>query len=129
MIRLRDASVLAYTKLRLHRIRTGITVGIAGLLFGLLLVIVLVSQGVFNSLDSFGNTGLNSRYIVALSPSWGVMFEPHEHVTDKKFVAEVEKEHAAQVARKTAAAKKYSVPYDAKTIAHHDRPHHRQKDD
>ena len=115
MIRLRDASVLAYTKLRLHRIRTGITVGIAGLLFGMLLVIVLVSQGVFNSLDSFGNTGLNSRYIVALSPSWGVMFEPHEHVTDKKFVAEVEKEHAAQVARKTAAAKKYSVPYDAKT--------------
>jgi len=116
MIRLRDASVLAYTKLRLHRIRTGITVGIAGLLFGLLLVIVLVSQGVFNSLDSFGNTGLNNRYIVALLPTpSSASFDVYAHLEDKTFIAEVEAEHAATVARKQAAAKKYNVSYDAKT--------------
>ena len=37
MIRLIDAMTLAYTKLRTHKIRTGLTVGVAGILFGLIL--------------------------------------------------------------------------------------------
>lgn len=55
MIRFADAVVLAYTKLRTHRVRTGITVAIAGLLFGLIATVVIIAQGVFDSVHSFSN--------------------------------------------------------------------------
>ena len=47
MIRLIDAMTLAYTKLRTHKIRTGLTIGVAGILFGLILAVIMVAQGVF----------------------------------------------------------------------------------
>lgn len=112
MIRITDAFTLAYTKLRTHRIRTGITVAISGLLFGVLLWVLLVTQGLFNSVDRFGTLGLNDRYIVSVSDSGaGYSFNPYDHLNDATFVAEVQAEYDQLVARKQTAAKKYNVPY------------------
>ncbi len=114
MIRLTDAFVLAYTKLRVHKIRTGLTAGIAGLLFGVMLVAVIVVQGVFDSVDRFSGEGLNSRTVLTVTrsaPDLG--FNEWEMADDPDFVAEVEVAHKALVDTKRAAAKKYNVPYDA----------------
>lgn len=113
MIRFRDASVLAYTKLRSHRIRTGITVGIAGILFGLILAVIFVVQGVFDSVERFGKEGLNDRAILAVTYYDQSQFNLYDHMSDASFIAEVEAVHAQTIAKKTAAAKKYGVPYDA----------------
>lgn len=113
MMRIFDAITLAATKLRMHRIRTGITVGVAGVLFGVLLAVTLVSEGMFRSIDSFNKAGLGSRYILmihGMDNSWGV----YEYAEDPGFVTLVEKEQAALTTRKQAAAKKYNVEYDAK---------------
>ncbi len=114
MIRLTDAFVLAYTKLRVHKVRTGLTAGIAGLLFGVMLVAVIVVQGVFDSVDRFSNEGLNNRTILAVTRSApDIGFNEWEMADDPDFVAEVETAHKELVDKKKAAAKKYTVPYDA----------------
>lgn len=116
MIRSTDAFTLAYTKLRTHPIRTGITVAISGLLFGVLLWVLLVTQGLFNSVDRFGTLGLNNRYIVSVSDSGaGYSFNAYDHLSDPAFVAEVQAEYNQLVARKQAAAKKYTVAYTPTT--------------
>ena len=53
MIRSFDALVLAHTKLRVHKIRTGMAIGIAGLLFGLMGAVIIIVQGIFVSVDNF----------------------------------------------------------------------------
>ncbi len=111
MIRLTDAVVLAYTKLRTHRIRTGITVGIAGILFGIILAAVFIVQGVAQSVERFGEEGLGKRALVAVTQS-SRSFEVYEHLEDEKFIAEVEAAHKEVVDKKTAVAKKYAMPYD-----------------
>lgn len=115
MIRLRDAAVLAHTKLRMHRVRTGITIGISGVLFGLLIGVVLVVQGVFESVGRFSDSGLNNRYVVLLGRTFNSPFNAYDSLEDPGFVAEVEAAHEAIVAKKQAAAKQYHVSYDAKT--------------
>ncbi len=115
MIRATDAAVLAYTKLRTHRMRTGLTVGLAGILFGLIMAAIFIVQGVFDSVARFSNEGLNNRTILALSHSSGGGFDFYEHTTDKQFIAEVEAKREASVAKKTAAAKKYGIEYNPDT--------------
>lgn len=112
MIRLRDATVLAYTKLRVHKVRTGITVGVAGILFGILFGGVFIAQGIFESVDRFNEEGLASRSIIALTKYDSGYFDIYEKRTDDAFVAEVKQAHADRVAQKTAAAKKYGIEYD-----------------
>lgn len=110
MIRFLDAATLAYTKLRTHKIRTGITVGVAGILFGLILAIVFVTQGVFDSLARFSNEGLNDRAIVSvmhITPAYPV----YEHMEDPEFIALVEAKHRQIVNTKTTAAKEHGVEY------------------
>lgn len=117
MIRFTDAIVLAHTKLRTHRIRTGVVVAVAGLLFGLIAAVAIIAQGVFNSVDSFSDEGLNSRTILTVTrPGGSSMFNEYESRTDLTFVAEVKAEHALIVEKKTAAAKKYSIEYNAATM-------------
>ncbi len=112
MIRLSDAAVLAYTKLRVHKIRTGIAVVIAGLLFGLIAGVIIVAQGIFSSVDRFSEEGLNNRTIVNVTRSGGTVgFNEFEKTTDKAFVTEVEAEHKAIVDAKQAAARKFQVEY------------------
>lgn len=114
MIRLIEATLLAGTKLRTHKVRTGITIGIAGILFGLVVLIISVTQGVFGSVDRFSEVGLNSRAVIAVADTnYSTKFNEYDHMNDQTFIAEVEAEHAAIVAKKKAAAKKYDIPYDA----------------
>lgn len=111
MIRFSDAIVLACTKLRTHKVRTGVAVGIAGILFGLILGVIFVSQGVFDSLARFDKEGLNNRPLIGVmhldSPS-----RVFDLVEDEDFIDEVKRVHAQEVAKKQAAAKKYAIPYN-----------------
>lgn len=114
MIRLFDASVLAYTKLRVHRIRTGIAVAVAALLFGLIGGAIIVAQGIFTSVNNFSDEGLNNRTVLAVTRSGGGPgFNEYDKRTDANFVKEVEVAHKAIVEKKKAAAKKYAVAYDS----------------
>lgn len=112
MIRFFDAVVLAHTKLRTHKIRTGIAIGIAGILFGLILGVIFVSQGIFDSLARFNNEGLNNRPVVNVL-NVDKPFRVFDHTRDKQFIAEVKQVHSEWIAKKQAAAKKHNVPYDA----------------
>lgn len=112
MIRFSDAAVLAYTKLRAHRIRTGITVGIAGILFGLILAVLFVVQGIFDSIGRFSDVGLNNRSIIAISYFDSANLDRYNYAYDDAFVAKVEKLYEKTVAAKKVAAKKYNVSYD-----------------
>ncbi|MFZ1301511.1 MAG: ABC transporter permease [Candidatus Microsaccharimonas sp.] len=111
MIRFFDAVVLARTKLRSHRIRTGLTVGISGLLFGVIILTIVVMQGIFDSVNRFSHIGLNDRSILQISHSNMKMYNPYDHLNDAAFINEIEIENAAIIAKKTAAAKKYSITY------------------
>ena len=64
MIRLRDAFMMATTKLRTRRVRTALTVAIAGLLFGAVLAVALVVGGVFRSIDAMTEKSMAGRYII-----------------------------------------------------------------
>lgn len=115
MIRPTDVLVLAYTKLRTRKIRTAITVVVAGILFGFLVLLVVVSQGILDSTKRFSGEGLNSRYIVNITRSGGSAFNMYERRGDPEVVQRVEAEHAALVTKKQAAAKKYGITYDPKS--------------
>ena len=112
MIRLIDAMTLAYTKLRTHKIRTGLTVGVAGILFGLILAVIIVAQGVFDSVERFSQEGLGNRMILLVSKMDMKSFKASVNMDDPEFIAEVEQYHAEYVAKKTALAKKYNIAYD-----------------
>lgn len=114
MIRFSDALVLAHTKLRTHKIRTGIVIAVSGLSFGLIAAFIIVAQGVFDSVDRFSDEGLNNRTIVSVSRfSQNANYSEYDHKSDPEFIAEVEAEHKAMVTNKQAAAKKYNVFYNA----------------
>ncbi len=112
MMNLFDALVLARTKLRNHRIRTSITVAVAGMLFGLIVALVMIIQGIFTSVDGYSNSGLNNRTLltVAYLPQ-ASSFDEYSHLDDPDFVREVEAAYKADIAKKQAAAKRYSVEY------------------
>lgn len=112
MIRFVDSVILAHTKLRTHKVRTGLTLGVAGILFGLILAVILVVQGAFDSVAWFDKEGLADRSVVNISKWNNTWYSPYEHASDEDFVAEVKEVHAAYVAKKTAAAKKFNIPYD-----------------
>jgi len=113
MIRFGDSAILAYTKLRTHRIRTGIAIAVAGLLFGLIAAVIMVAQGVFDSVDRFSGEGLNNRTVLSITHfQQNSGFVEYDHVNDAEFVAEVEAAHKTLITKKQAAAKKYSIPYD-----------------
>lgn len=114
MIRSTDVLVLAYTKLRARKIRTSVTVAIAGLLFGFLVLIVIVAQGVLDSATRFSNEGLNSRYIIDVGRTDNKAFNIYDNLTNPDVVRRVETEHAAHVAKKQTAARKYGIEYDAR---------------
>ena len=112
MIRFVDALVLAHTKLRVHRVRTGIAIAISGLLFGLIAALIIIVQGIFVSVDRFSDEGLNDRTILNVTRSGGeASFNEYLMREDPGFVNEVETAHKALVAKKQAAAKKYGITY------------------
>ena len=115
MIRFIDTVILAHTKLRTHKVRTGLTLGVAGILFGLILGVIFAAQGVFDSVERFSEEGLADRAIVAVSKWSNAYYNQYKHAEDEDFIAEVKATHEALVVKKTTAAKKYNVPYDAKS--------------
>lgn len=115
MIRFRDSLLLATTKIRARRIRTSVTVAISGLLFGLIAIVVVAVQGVFESVDSFSSEGLNDRYVTTITKSGGVPFNIWDNRDNPEVITRVEAAHKSTVEKKQTAAKKYRIEYDAKT--------------
>lgn len=107
MIRLQDAAMLAFTKLRTRKVRLAVTIIISGLLFSALTGASFVMRGAINGVSSFSKEGLGSRYIVSGNgqPSFGFM---NDKTTIDRAVA-IQKD---LIARKKAAAKDLGITYD-----------------
>ncbi len=113
MIRFRDGLTLARTKLKTHKLRTGISLAIGSILFGLLVAVMVVSQGVTDSFDRFSKEGLNDRTVLNVFSSRMGNFQLYNNLENSDFVNEVDIAHKAYVAKKVVLAKKYSIEYDA----------------
>ena len=111
-----DIFILAHTKLRSRPVRTWLTIGLAGLLFGVIIAVIIIMQGIFTSVNQYSTVGLNNRTLigVAYSPQ-SSSFDEYNHLSDPAFVTEVELAYKAELAQKQTIAKKYSVNYDPTT--------------
>ncbi len=67
MINLKNALVLAGTKLKTRKIRLAVTIIISSLMFGVLTVGVITFAGFTNSVERFSEEGLNNRFFAQLS--------------------------------------------------------------
>lgn len=115
MIRLRDASLLALTKLRTRRVRTLITIVVSGLLFAALIAALIVTQGARTSVESFNQEGINNRYIVSAtadSPLGGADNSILHNLDVQKRAQQI---YDQTVTDKAAAAKKLGISYDPKS--------------
>lgn len=108
-----DVLVLARTKMRTHKVRTGLTVGIAGILFGVIIAAAVVVQGYTDSINRFSRTGLSSRFILALQSSDIPGTDLYENAQNSKFIAEVETAYSDELKRVKTISAKYHVPFDA----------------
>jgi hypothetical protein len=109
MMRPRDSLTLAFTKLRVRRIRLGITLVVMSLLFASLVFISVITAGATQSFNTFGKEGLGGRYVVSATP---IVYQPY---ANDELNALLQPTQDALVAQKTALAKKYGIPYDPKT--------------
>ncbi len=110
MIRLRDATTLAITKLQTHRIRLAIAMIVSSLLLAILGAGLNVSAGFFEGLNRFSHEGLSNRYLVSISSSPLTSYsDPSPELV--KRITEIRTQH---IAEKTAKAKSLGVTYDPK---------------
>lgn len=106
MIRFREATTLALTKLRIRKVRLVVTIVISGLLFGMLAALSMISQGVFSSVANFGEEGFADRYIVrAIGMGYAGGDDP--------VIERAKAIHKETVAQKQAEAKRLGIEYDA----------------
>ena len=110
MIRLIDTLTMASTKLRTRKVRTTFTVVIAGLLFSLVMAILFVSDGAFNSLDNLAKKSMTGRYIVGGSEAYR---DTMSVMGDQVLVDRALARHKQLVADKKAEAKRLGIDYDA----------------
>ena len=115
MIRLSDATVLAFTKLRTRKIRTIVTIITASLLFGGLVSAALIIGGVVDSAKRFTAGSLSERYIT------NVQFFNTNDAFSGSLTPELEARaneiHKTLVADKTREAKRLGIPYDPSSDA------------
>lgn len=111
MIKLTDACLLAFTKLRARKLRTGITVLLASLLFGVVITASLATNGLIASINSFRKEGLTSRYIVSIFNAPGKVDEFYNTIRDPLLIAEAKQRYEALVKEKEAAAKQLGITY------------------
>lgn len=111
MIRLTDAGLLALTKVRARKLRTCITVCMASMLFGVLIVASLVTNGLFAGVKLFRSEGLTSRYIVNISNAPSDSNSLYSALRSPQLIAEAKRRYAALVTQKTAEAKRLGVQY------------------
>lgn len=110
MIRLRDATMLALTKLRTRKIRLIVTIIISGLLFSGLAAASLVARGVMNGVKDFGREGLGDRYIAQVYPQSSFYGMEDPGLVDRATAL-----HKDLIARKKAEAKRLGISYNAET--------------
>jgi hypothetical protein len=108
MIHVRDATMLALTKLRTRKVRLAITIVVSGLLFSGLAGASLVVRGVMGGVAGFGKEGLGDRYITAVYSQKGNGYYSDQSVMDRAVAIQKE-----IVAKKKAEAKRLDIPYDA----------------
>lgn len=100
MIKLSDVALLYLTKLHTRKIRTIITILLTSMLFGVLVMGSLVTDGVFQGVDSFKRNGLTGRYIVSVTKA----FDSNAGATTSKdpaLIAEAKKRYQQLVKAKT----------------------------
>ena len=111
MIKIKDASVLAFAKLRTHKIRTLIVILLSSLLFSVLIISISVIQGAFNSVNNFRKGELTSRYIVSVSNAPIDRSKGQDDFNDPVLIEKAKKRYAALVKEKTLEAKKLGIEY------------------
>lgn len=111
MITLIDVSLLTFAKLRSHKIRTGLTVFIASLLFGVLVAASLITTGALRSVDAFRQDGLTGRYIVNVYNAPENSTITRQLLRDPVLIAKAKKQYEALVEMKTAEAKRLGLDY------------------
>lgn len=110
MIKLSDVALLSLTKLHTRKIRTIITILLTSMLFGVLVMGSLVTNGVFRGVDSFKRNGLTGRYIVSVTKA----FDSNAGATTSKdpaLIAEAKKRYQQLVKAKTVEAKRLGIDY------------------
>lgn len=114
MISLRDSYTIARTKLKTRKIRTGLTIGVSGILFGLLVASSLLISGVQRSVDTFSKEGIGARYIaMAMMPPEHSDYSSWE--TSPEVIARAEQIQQQRIKDKQADAKKLGIEYDPRT--------------
>jgi len=125
MIRLRDATTLALTKLRTRKIRLTITIIVSGLLFGGLAGASFAARGVMSSIGSFSKEGFGSRYIAQAYAQTDTSIVNQQSVMDRATAI-----YKDTIARKKAEAKRLGITYDPATeqppVQEYDAPNGKQ---
>lgn len=114
MIRLDDTLRLAMTKRRTRKIRTGFTVAIAGLLFGVLMFALFVYGGVTNSTNAMLEASMSSRYIIGGTKAWQQV-DYNGALNNQDTVAQAIKERSTLIEDKKREAKRLGISYDPST--------------
>lgn len=108
MIRPLDGLLIARAKLKTRRIRLAVTVIISSLLFSGLMFLSLFINGIVQSIGSFNEEGLGSRYIVTAAPIIDT-----SDISGLKAIDELAARQEQIIKDKKAAAKKLGIEYDA----------------
>lgn len=111
MIRFREASTLAVTKLKTRKFRLTVTVVISSLLFGLLATSSFVFHGAVDGVNNISRDGLGSRYIIGGQPdsSENVSLQSNPEIVNRAIAL-----HNQLIQDKKQAAKSLGIEYDSK---------------
>ena len=110
MIRPLDALRLASTKLRTRKIRTAFTVAIAGLLFGFVMIVIIVTDGAFSSIERMTEKSMTGRYIIGGTEAYDNL--PVDITKDTELITKAQIEYKQLIADKKAEAKRLGIDYD-----------------
>jgi hypothetical protein len=111
MMRLRDAAILAGTKLRTRKTRTIVTAVLASLLFAALVFACTVVKGGIDSYARYSKNGLSQRYITNVFYFSGMGLD----YSSPTLIAAAKEQNKLVIAEKKADAKRLGVDYDAAT--------------
>jgi hypothetical protein len=112
MIKFTDVSLLTFAKLRSHKVRTGLTVFVASLLFGVLIAASLITTGALRSIDAFRQDGLTGRYIVSVFGAPEDSTVTMRLLRDPVLIADAKKQYETLIEQKKAEAKRLGLEYN-----------------
>ncbi|MBI3889142.1 FtsX-like permease family protein [Candidatus Saccharibacteria bacterium] len=114
MIGIKDTFALAKTKLKTRKIRTGLTVGISGILFAILISMSLILAGLAASIEEFSKIGFGSRYIVQANQFDTNQTDIYSQYENPEIIARAKVIHKELIAQKKLGAKQLQIEYDEK---------------